>query len=266
MAGASGADDDPAVAPSHAISTSAPVGGGLAQQLLGRGADRLDVLARREPDRELGGRLDRQRRVADAGLAADDPVHVGGRLGARADVELLARLRVQRPGARVEISSAPGGSCDPGVELLRCRRGDSCAQRLRQAARPARASTASKQRMSTWIAFSATPPYIPECRSRSPVRTFDVERRQPARRELERRARRRRSMPPSKITPASAPRSSCADVVDDRVAADLLLAVAREAQVDRQRVRLDEPLRRLEDDPELALVVGDAARVRPLVA
>ena len=55
------------------------------------------------------------------------------------------------------------------------------------------------------------------------------------------------------------------DPVDDRVAADLLLAVAREAEVDRQRVRLDEPLRRLEQDAELALVVGDAARVRPLV-
>ena len=56
------------------------------------------------------------------------------------------------------------------------------------------------------------------------------------------------------------------DVVDDRVAADLLLAVEREAEVDRQRARLDEPLRRLEEEPELALVVGDAAPVRPLAA
>src|SRR5205814_10137427 len=55
------------------------------------------------------------------------------------------------------------------------------------------------------------------------------------------------------------------EVVDDRVAADLLLAVAGEAQVDRERVRLDELLRRLEQDEDLALVVGDAARVRPAV-
>ena len=57
------------------------------------------------------------------------------------------------------------------------------------------------------------------------------------------------------------------DPVGDRVAADLLLAVAGDAEVDRQRARLDEPLRRLEqDEPELALVVGDAAPVRPLAA
>ena len=55
------------------------------------------------------------------------------------------------------------------------------------------------------------------------------------------------------------------EVVDDRVTADLLLAVAREAQVDGQRIRLDELLRCLQQDEELALVVGDAARVRPLV-
>ena len=56
------------------------------------------------------------------------------------------------------------------------------------------------------------------------------------------------------------------DPVGDRVAADLLLAVVRDAEVDRQRARLDEPLRGLEHEPELALVVGDAARVRPLAA
>ena len=56
------------------------------------------------------------------------------------------------------------------------------------------------------------------------------------------------------------------DEVGDRAAADLLLAVEREAEVDGQRARLDEPLRRAEDDPELALVVRDPAAVRPLAA
>ena len=56
------------------------------------------------------------------------------------------------------------------------------------------------------------------------------------------------------------------DPVGDRVAADLLLAVERDAEVDRQRARLDEPLRGLEDEPQLSLVVGDASSVRPFAA
>ena len=52
--------------------------------------------------------------------------------------------------------------------------------------------------------------------------------------------------------------------VDDRVAADLLLAVAGDAQVDRQLAGLRELLGRLEQAVELALVVGDAARDEPL--
>ena len=56
-----------------------------------------------------------------------------------------------------------------------------------------------------------------------------------------------------------------ADPVDDRVAADLLLAVARDADVDRQRALGGEQRRRLQQQVELALVVGDAACVEPLV-
>ena len=54
--------------------------------------------------------------------------------------------------------------------------------------------------------------------------------------------------------------------VGDRVAADLLLAVEGDAEVDGERTGLDEALRRAEHEPELALVVGDAAAVRPLAA
>ena len=61
-----------------------------------RGADRLHLLARGDPDRELGRGLDAQRRVADTRLAADDPVHVRRRFGPGADVELLCRPRVER--------------------------------------------------------------------------------------------------------------------------------------------------------------------------
>jgi hypothetical protein len=54
------------------------------------------------------------------------------------------------------------------------------------------------------------------------------------------------------------------EVVDDRVAARLLLAVAGEAQVDRQRALPGEALRRLQQEEELALVVRDAATQEPL--
>ena len=116
--------------------------------------------------------------------------------------------------------------------------------------------------MSTWIALSAAPPYIPECRSRSPVRTLTST---PTRPRVA-----------SSIVGHVAPQHSAVedhagvgaalvlrDPVGDRVAADLLLAVERDAEVDRQRARLDEPLRGLEHEPELALVVGDAARRTP---
>ena len=54
--------------------------------------------------------------------------------------------------------------------------------------------------------------------------------------------------------------------LDDRLAADLLLAVRDDANVDRQRAVGREQARRVQQHPELALVVGDAAGVDPLVA
>ena len=55
-----------------------------------------------------------------------------------------------------------------------------------------------------------------------------------------------------------------ADPVDDRMAADLLLAVARDADVHRQRALGGEQRGRLQQKVELALVVGDASGVEPL--
>ena len=54
--------------------------------------------------------------------------------------------------------------------------------------------------------------------------------------------------------------------LDNRVTADLLLPVACDADVHRQRVVGAQQLRRLEQGVELALVVGDPARVEPAVA
>jgi hypothetical protein len=56
------------------------------------------------------------------------------------------------------------------------------------------------------------------------------------------------------------------DPVDDRVAADLLLAVAGDPDVHRKRTLRAEQRGGLQQRIELALVVGDAARVEPLAA
>src|SRR4029079_1144249 len=54
--------------------------------------------------------------------------------------------------------------------------------------------------------------------------------------------------------------------LDDRLPADLLLAVRDDADVDRERaVRRQQPGGG-EEHPELTLVVGDSARIEPLVA
>ena len=56
------------------------------------------------------------------------------------------------------------------------------------------------------------------------------------------------------------------DEVDDRVAPDLLLAVARDADVHGELGVLRQELRRLDERVQLALVVGDPATVVPAVA
>ncbi len=98
-----------------------------------------------------------------------------------------------------------------------------------------------------------------------PRRHLDVEGDEPARREAE---HRHVDAEHSAVEDDARVRAPLVllDPVDDRRSADLLLAVAREAEVDRQRVLLDEPLRGLEQDVDLPLVVGDAARVCPVVA
>ncbi len=56
------------------------------------------------------------------------------------------------------------------------------------------------------------------------------------------------------------------DPVDDRVAADLLFAVAGESDVDGELARCGETLGGLQQHVQLPLVVGDAAGVEPAVA
>ena len=70
---------------------------------------------------------------------------------------------------------------------------------------------------------------------------------------------------PSKMTHASPPRSSAARKSTIEWPPDLFLAVTREAHVDGQLPVGSKQRGRLEQDVELALVVGDAARVEPAV-
>ena len=104
-------------------------------------------------------------------------------------------------------------------------------------------STACSTLVSVFTAFSAAPPYIPECRSRSPVLQRDVEVAEPARGDVERR-------PVALDHPAVEDHAGVGaalvrgEVVDDRMAAGLLLAVAGEAHVHRQLAGQRQPRRR----------------------
>ena len=71
---------------------------------------------------------------------------------------------------------------------------------------------------------------------------------------------------PSRIRAASARPSSCIHPLDDRVAADLLLAVEGEADVDRQLAGRRELPDGLDEHEEVPLVVGHTTRVQPSVA
>ena len=130
--------------------------------------------------------------------------------------------------------------------------------------RPPRGRMPPSVSISAWIAFMAAFPYMPEWRSRSPVRTRRLNAARP-RVATARAGSSRRSMLPSKMTHAVGAALVLAEKLDDRLPADLLLAVRDDAEVDRQRTVGGEQAGRVQQHPELALVVCDAARVEPLV-
>ena len=165
------------------------------------------LLARREPDREV--RLGRRPGAPSSAACGEPPtIPFTSTAGSasRAQVELLGRARVGRARALVGELLARRSAVGPARLLLRGRRDDPVAQRLGQPAvarrTPPRASASS-----ACVAFSAAPPYMPECRSRAPVRTLEVEVRRARAWRCRTRARRARHAA-SKIIAASAPRSS----------------------------------------------------------
>ena len=232
------------------------------QPLDGRG-DRAHVLPGREPHREVRLRGDRDRRVRQPRLAAEDAVHVDRRLGRRAQVELVRRAGVVRHRARAAERIGAGRELVPARALLVGRRLDALAQRLGQAS-VARHDAAERlhQRVRRVQRRVAEHAGVKVARAAS---NLQLERHHAARPRAHRRhaaALHRRVEDDARVGAALVVREE----LDDRLPADLLLAVARDPQMNGQRTFRGEERRALQQRPELALVVGDAARVDPLVA
>ena len=141
--------------------------------------------------------------------AALDPVDVERRLGERPQVELLRGAR-RRPGLRPGAASSPapdGSSAQPASSSSV---GGTMPLRSGSGSLPSRATTPRdrrRQRVRRVQRRAAEEPRMQVALAR-PERHVEVD--EPARRERERRSRPRRTMSVSKITAASAPRSSAA--------------------------------------------------------
>ncbi len=167
---ASGGTSPGAAADQSSIWSVGALGRCLAQEALELRHDLLDVLTRREPDRDVRDRLDRQHRLLQVRRAGRDPVHVERRLGERPTVEVLRgprRPSGAHPARRARSRRAAAASSRRARR--RSARRCPCAA-ARRACRRAR-SAQSSARIIACAAFSAAPPNVPECRSRSPVRS-----------------------------------------------------------------------------------------------
>ncbi len=131
-------------------------------------------------------------------------------------------------------SSAPDGSCSQLASSSAV--GATMPCRSTSGSSPfSPASTDERHAISTWTALSAAPPYIPEWRSRSPVVTLRSKPIKPRVARLKA-GTSMRDHPAVEDDPRVGAGLVLLDPVDDRRAADLLLAVEREAEIDRQRV------------------------------
>ena len=208
-------------------------------------------------------RLNRQHRLLQVGRAALDAVHVDGGLGERAEVELRGRGRVGRPGALARQLLGPGGELSPAGELRGRRRRDPGPERL------GRAAVLRKHRGKDLIerVQSVQRRAAEDARVKVAAAGVDaeVEVDEPARGEVE---ERHAALEHAGVEDHARVAAALVgfQVLDDRVAAGLLLAVAADPQVDGQLAAGAQLLRRLQEHEELALVVGDAASVEPFVA
>ena len=167
--------------------------------------------------------------------AALDHVHVERRLGGRADVELgsAACASAGRAPTLGQLGSPVGQrrparrapACDGAIDARRAA--------ARAGGRPGRGARRASARCSAWNAFSAAPPYMPECAGCVPVRTSRWAKTMPRVASVSAGVS-ASTMPLSKTITASAPRSSAQHPLADVVGAGLLGALDQHAHVDRQ--------------------------------
>ena len=239
------------------------LGRGPAQQRLEGRRDDRRILVAHEPDRDVRLRLDRDHRLLEGRRATLEAVHVDGRLGPRAQVELRAGSGSAGRDPAAAISAAPGRQAHPALDLLPRRRHDAGEQRLRQPPVPRQHGREHlQQRVHRVERRTAVHPRVEVAEPGANLHVEvaeaphgDVEARDVALDHAAVEDDRRVGVAPVGLEP-----------VHDRVAPHLLLAVARDAQVDRELARGREQLRRLEEHVQLALVVDDAAAEEPTVA
>ncbi len=236
----------------------------LAQESLELGPDHVRVLPRRETNRDVRTRLHGENRLHEIRRPAGEPVHVQRRARERAHVELVGGAGRDRDGAVLGELLAARRKLRPGFALLGGRRSTARPQRLGK--QPVRAgldgAQRGHQRMRRIQCCRSEHPGVHVRRPRPHTEmeiqhpaNGDRERRQPSpnHRAVEDESRIRRAV-------------VLLDPLHDRVAADLLLAVERETHVHRELAGCGELRGRLDEDQQVDLVVGDAARVKTSVA
>ena len=203
----------------------------LAEQTLEDRGDLVGLLPGREPDRDVRLAHDRDHRLLEVRRPAGEAVDVDRRLGPGADVELVGRGRVRRSGAlagkllRARHLAAPVG------ELLLGRRGDAGTEGLgHPAVTGHHARQGLHQRVHAVQRGASVGPGVEVALARA---YLDVEVAQAPRGDVEGRPVARRHLG---VEDHARIRTTLVlrEPVDDRVPADLLLAVTGDADVHGQ--------------------------------
>ena len=223
-------------------------------------AHRLRVLAGRQPQRQRRQREGADRGLVQRGVARGDRVHrqrvAGYRCGGRTRPPRWRRsaARRRRPASRrpSEASSSRRARC----RWAATRRRPGC---------PAVPITADSTEIRSRTASAATPPYSPECSSLSADVILSWKPITPSQAVGDRR-RLRVGHPAVEDDGRVESLLDRLQVVEHRVAADLLLTVGQDAHVDGQVPLGGEVEGASHQRVEVALVVRGAARVEPPVA
>ena len=247
--------------PISSSSISAPRGAASAISRSNAVAIVARILARGEPDRDVGDRFGGKHRLHVVRRAALDPVHVKRRLGEGPQVELVRGPRIRGAGSLRRKLARPGRQGAPAGQLLVGRRDDSGAERLRQ---PAVGGDDAAERADQCVRrIERGAPKDARVQVASAGAQGQVEVRHPARGEIER----RHAGPDHRAVEDHRDVGAAlvgGEEFDDRLSAGLLLPIACEADVDRQLAGLGKLAGRAEQHEQLPLVVRDSTSVQML--